>query len=128
MAPENVQLEYNAGQRQRPVSASWLHAEDLQPPVDIMFFKKDFVWALARLRNGDSGEFGQENKITPGWAGFNALVSRHEIVRHSIVGYLPVIPSSPTEIHTVYKLLVRSLAVADQLKQSSVAIALDQAI
>ena len=45
-----------------------------------------------------------------------------------MVGYLSVIPASPTEKSTVYALLKRSLSLADKLKQHDVIIVLDQAI
>jgi hypothetical protein len=44
---------------------------------------------------------------TPAWSAFNALVQHNCEVRKSIVGCLPVIPTSPTELSTVYLLLKR---------------------
>ena len=67
-------------------------------------------------------------QATPGWSAFNGLLARHDITRPSVIGYLPVIPASPTEKATVFTLLKCSLSIADHLKQHDVVIVLDQAI
>ena len=75
---------------------------------------------MARLSSNEGRNYGQEDgkQIVPGWSAFNAYVSRDELpMRPSVVGYLPVIPASPNELSTVYLLLNRSLAVADELGQ-----------
>ena len=45
-----------------------------------------------------------------------------------MVGHLPVISSSPTDLATVYLLLKRSILDADQLKQDNVIVVVDQAV
>ena len=93
--------------------------------------KLDFAWLVARLSSTEGRKYGQEDgkQIVSGWSAFNASVSRDELpMRPSVVGYLPVIPASPTELSTVYLLLNRSLAVADELSQHDVVIIVDQAI
>ena len=68
------------------------------------------------------------HQSVPGWSGFCNVAQSGQMIRPSSIGYLPVIPSSPTELSTVYTLLTRSLATADQLNQHDVVIVLDQAI
>ena len=46
----------------------------------------------------------------------------------STVGYLPIIPVSPTKLATVYELLVRSCNIASCFGQKHAIITLDQAI
>ena len=56
------------------------------------------------------------------------LLAKDDVKQPSVIGYLPVIPASPTELSTVYLLLKCSLAVADALNQHGVVMVLDQAI
>ena len=123
------QIEYNAGRRQAPLPISVLN-EQLTVKTGILPVDADFAWILARLLQVDSQNVGQisERQQTPGWSGFNSLLHRHDEIRHSAIGYLPIIPTSPTQLSTVYLLLQRSIAVADELKQESVVIVCDQAI
>lgn len=127
--PVEMQVQYNAGQRQGPLPMT-LPDGGLHLPEDKFPSYLDFVWLLSRLLGSDSTSLGQPDNIqkTPGWSAFNALVQRDCEIRRSTVGYLPVIPTSPTQLSTVYVLLQRSIEVADQLDQNSVVIVLDQAI
>lgn len=126
-----VDIEYNAGKRQDPKSVL-LDLEKCQIEKDaclLTLHEGDFAWLLSRVLSSDSPTFGQTGtQIVPGWSAFNAALAKDEVVRPSVVGYLPVIPSSPTELSTVYMMLKRSLAVADELQQDDVIIVLDQAI
>ena len=130
-APQLPQIDYNAGQRQGPLPLSMPDkalALDCLPLLLHSSSEVDFGWTLARLMTGDSPTLGQQTQQTPGWAGFNALLQVNAVIRPSVVGYLPVIPASPTEMSTVYHLLQRSLAIADSLGQHSIPVVLDQAI
>ena len=126
-APVDPSFEHHIyGQRDGPLPV----ASDMDAISDTAKHSAqiDFVWGLARSMKANSDQLGQEEQKTPGWAGFHSLVESDRVIRRSVVGYLPVIPSSPTEMGTVYQLLLRSLAIADRLRQRSVVIALDQAI
>ena len=57
-----------------------------------------------------------------GWPGFCNVAQSDQILRPSNIEYLPVIPSSPTQLPTVYILMVRSLATVDKLSQHDVVI------
>ena len=60
------------------------------------------------------------------WSAFNAAVGKAS--PRSTVGYLPIIPASPTELSTVYEAMLRSCAIAKALHQEHVIITLDQAV
>ena len=84
-----------------------------------------FFWSLARIRTLDSALYGQEKdapQSVADWPGFCNVAQSDQILRPSKIGYLPVIPSSPTQLPTVYILMVRSLATADKLNQHDVVI------
>ena len=36
-------------------------------------------------------------QATPGWSAFNGLLARHDVIRPSVIRYLPVIPERETE-------------------------------
>ena len=78
----------------------------------------------------DSPALGRHNEkqLVPGLSAFNGSLTCDAVVRPSVIGYLPVITTSPTQLSTVYFLLKRSLALADNLKQAYVVVVLDQAI
>ena len=129
--PLEAEVEYNAGRRQGPLPID-LPEEAMVLPQDdpSQSAVTDFTWILSRLLETDSlklGQVGNEQQIS-GWAGFNTLLRRDDEILPSVVGYLPIIPTSPTQLSTVYLLLQRSIAVADRLQQTSVVIVLDQAI
>ena len=76
-----------------------------QNPIQTPYFLLDNAFCfISKLTQADS--------ITlPGWTGFNTkLVSK--IPKLSKIGYLPVIDASPTEMSTVYTILVRSIEIA----------------
>ena len=90
-----------------------------------------FLWSLSRLSASDNAALGctqgQEQPV-PGWSGFCALSQVDQPIPPSSVGYMPVIPASPTELSTVYTMLHRSMSTADRFGQHSVVIVFDQAI
>ena len=63
-----------------------------------------------------------------GWSAFNALTNQLPIPNPHTIGYCQVLDASPTELATVYTLLRRSIAMADQLRQQDVVVVVDQAI
>uniref|UniRef100_UPI00358DF722 uncharacterized protein n=1 Tax=Myxine glutinosa TaxID=7769 RepID=UPI00358DF722 len=64
----------------------------------------------------------------PSWTGFNQLLSCVEVPPKSVIGYLPVIDATPTEMNTVLTILQRSVQIADKLQLEAVVIVVDQAI
>ena len=132
--PPEMEIEYNAGVRQGPLPIPLADdvlskvSETCKSTVDLS--PNDMAWLLARLKTTNSAHFGQAGgqQKTPSWTAFNVSVADKNMVRPCVVGYLPVIPASPTELSTVYVLLKRSLATADELEQHDVVITLDQAI
>lgn len=66
--------------------------------------------------------------VLPSWTGFNQLLSQTEVPQKSVVGYLPVIDGSPTEMNTVLTILQRSVEIADKLNLETVVLVMDQAI
>ena len=75
----------------------------------------------------DSPALGRqyEKQLVPGWSAFKGTLTRDAVVQPSVIEYLPVIPTSPTRLSTVYILLKRSPALADNLKQADVVVVLD---
>lgn len=55
-------------------------------------------------------------------------MSSNDILKTSVVGYLPVTPSSPTQLSTVCLLLKHSVELTDGLNQHDIVIVLDQTI
>ncbi|XP_071817001.1 uncharacterized protein [Apostichopus japonicus] len=66
-------------------------------------------------------------QTVPGWSAFNSMQTE-DVPKISRIGYLPVIPASPTEMSTVYSLLVKSLEICSKLDQEEVVVVLDEAI
>jgi len=71
---------------------------------------------------------GVDNDLLPGWTGFNASLQSSNIPPVSKIGYLPVIDASPTDLSTVYTILLRSIDMADRLGLESITVVFDQAI
>ena len=106
-------MDNNAGKHEGPQPIA-LTAEELASPVTIARpGEAEFIGMEAHLLSSDSAILGQDAQNTPSWTAFNAMVSRDVITRPSIVGYLPVLATSPTELSTVFMLLQRSITVAD---------------
>ena len=93
------------------------------------YSRVDFLWFLLRLIHSVSAAYGQcGQQVVPGWSGFMSIMNKDVKVQESAVGYMPVIPSSPTQLGTVYLLLRRSMDLANQLGQPEIVVVLDQAI
>ena len=89
----------------------------------------DQLYVLLRCPDGISSRLGRmpgDAQIIPAWSAFNAAVSQPPPC--STLGYLPVIPSSPTELATVHEAMERSCALAKALRQEHVIITMDQAV
>ena len=82
----------------------------------------DQGYIMTRIKSAD-----EEKTTIPSWTGFNTLLSTN-IPRQSIIGYLPVIDASPTEMETVKTILVRSVQYADLLHLAVIVLVFDQAI
>ncbi|XP_071847519.1 uncharacterized protein [Apostichopus japonicus] len=63
----------------------------------------------------------------PSWTRFNTLIADN-IPAKSIIGYLPVIDASPTEMDTIETILCRSLEIANALHLQTIVTVFDQAI
>ena len=64
----------------------------------------------------------------PNWTGFNTLLRRNDSLVKANIGYLPMIPASPTDYDTVYSILKRSVAIADELSIPCITLVFDMAI
>lgn len=64
----------------------------------------------------------------PGWTGFNTLLQADSVPLQSKITYLPVIDASPTDMSTVYTILLKSIQIADQLDLRTLCVVFDQAI
>ena len=92
-----------------------LPAGALSVSLDNQLNNQDFAWLVSRFLTSDSPVLGQDSQSTPGWSGVNALMRSKVEVRWSVIGYLPVLPHSPTEMSTVFELLQRSVAIANRI-------------
>ena len=125
VAPE---LQYVAGARPEPPGQHSYHVN----VGDSQYLEKaqssDRTWLILRMCKTDSAKLGrcEELQTVLPWSGFNAAIG--SVPRQSEIGYLPVIPQSPTEFATVYELLKRSCATSKQLNQPHTIITVDQAI
>ena len=90
----------------------------------------DYGWMICRQPWEDTifTVSNEQQQVIPAWTGFNIKLKEGNELHQSVVGYCPVIESSPTEPSTVFTLLKRSLQMADHLKQKDVIVVLDQAI
>ena len=130
--PVALPLQYNAGIRCGPCT-SIIGDSARHPHFDLMSeaFLKDLLWVLLRLDSKHSvllGRSEEDQQAVPGWSGFNAVVTSAVLPVKSTVGYLPIIPESPTSLAAVYELLVRSCSLASRVGQDHVIITVDQAI
>ncbi len=124
---------YNAGDRRGPGKMSideGLFEEGRCIFSDICH-RMDFVWLLARMPSTHSPLFGAASDTVqrvPGWTAFNVLANAKAERVESVVGYLPVIQASPTELATVKLLLDRTKAAMASMAQLHCVVVLDEAI
>ena len=123
-------LRYTAGRRcYAPLLSS-------SPNVDNLIKcersgKCDFLWLLSRISKQHSAAAerdADEMQTVPGWSGFNAQLKSTCIPASSVIGYLPVINASPTELSTVYTVLRQCLEKAQLPQQRFAMVTFDQAI
>lgn len=81
----------------------------------------DMAYIMAKRRTPQT-----KSPILPGWTGFNTKLQTPNSL--STIGYLPIVDASPTEMATVNTVLLRSVAIADQLGLPSIVVVFDQAI
>ena len=123
------ELHYVAGSRAGPARGEHHYVADSDSLCLDQARQADQLYMLLRcprdcsLRLGRSE--GTPQAVSP-WSAFNASVT--DVPQRSTVGYLPVIPSSPTELATVHEAMTRSCAIATALNQEHVIITVDQAI
>ena len=68
-----------------------------------------------------------DTDVFAGWTGFNIKMCPDNIPLSSIK-YLPVIEANPTEMSTIYTILLKSIEIADKLEIDSLVLVSDQAI
>ena len=117
-------LPYISGKREGPTRTPTAK-EDLKcdPAISAKAKRTDFAWFLTR-----NGAKRNQPQTVPSWTPFNIAIQNNDVPRECAVGYCQTIKASPTEFLTVYTLLKRSLAMADQLGQTDCIVVLDQAI
>ena len=90
----------------------------------------DQLYLLLRCLRDCSLKLGRAAEGTPQavspWSTFNGSVT--DVPQRSTIGYLPVIPSSTTELATLHETMTRSCTMATALNQEHVIIMVDQAI
>eukprot|EP00057_Strongylocentrotus_purpuratus_P019489 XP_011673963.1 PREDICTED: uncharacterized protein LOC105442958 [Strongylocentrotus purpuratus] len=111
---------YSGGQRRGPFIEQDV-AVDLEDHIHIQQSSRrlDSAYYFTKVSNVHA---------LPGWSGFNTLLQRCDIPPLTNIGYLPVIDASPTNLNTVYTILCRSVAIADQLGLNRIVVVFDQAI
>ena len=102
-----------------PVNAEIMHKE--LPTLLEPYLRIDLAYCLSKLPEVN------RNSV-PGWTGFNTLMKSLDIHPTSKIGYLPVIDASPTDLSTVYTILLHSVNIADSLHLESIVVVFDQAI
>ncbi|KAJ8049553.1 hypothetical protein HOLleu_02339 [Holothuria leucospilota] len=111
---------YQGGKKVGPSPcAAQLSLEMIDLPVLQRSMRQDLAYFVTKFNT---------DKVLPSWTGFNQLLSQVEVFPKSVVGYLPVIDGSPTDMNTVLTILERSVEIADKLKLQTVVIVMDQAI
>ena len=85
--------------------------------------RKNVMWQLAR----DIGHSGERQK-TPSWTGFNINTRNNVNSPQGVVGYLPTINASATEMTTVKEILRRSDEIRKTLDLSATVVVMDQAL
>ena len=68
------------------------------------------------------------DRFLPSWTGYNQLLAQVEVPPRSVIGYLPVIDGSPTDMNAVLTILQKSVQIADKLDLETIVIVMDQAI
>ena len=117
-APDKEIEIYYSGRKSGPVKGcDLIDLDESIPNKDAR--NLDMAYIISKLNE-------VKGKLMPGWTGFNTRLS--DVKPLSQIGYLPIIDASPTQMSTVYTILLRSVALCDLLELPSVVVVFDQAI
>lgn len=72
--------------------------------------------------------YADQQKLIPSWTAYKTLLERCCPVVKDMIGYLPVIPASSTEVDTIFTVVQRAVNIADELDIPSVCGVYDMAI
>ena len=129
-------LPYNAGACCEPPQIC-IDLSQLTIPLHIhdLYSRRDFAWLLARFacteENALTTFFQPDDspQTVPSWSAFNASVQpASDLPSPSTVAYCLVTVASPTQMETVYTLLVCSVSMTKRLQQETTVIIVDQAV
>lgn len=84
--------------------------------------KRDYLWLSSRQRHNNDIQHE-----CPSWTGFNSLVSNVDFPL-STVSYLPFLNAPPSDLNTIYTMLLRLVKLANQLGQHHILVTADMAI
>ena len=84
--------------------------------------KRDYLWLIGRHRPNIDGQ-----QQCPSWTGFNSIVSSADLPL-STVRYLPFLNASPSDLNTIYTMLLRLVKIANKLGQPHIFVTADMAI
>ena len=97
------------------ISVTEVQAEPIQSAKQV-----DMLWHLTRLL--DSG-----GNNVPAWTGFNSFLSSN-VPPLTSVSYMPFIRAPPSDLSTIYTVLLQLVAVAEKLGQKHILVTADMAI
>ena len=69
---------------------------------------------MSQTESASLGRQAVEPK-SPGWLAFNGFIAQHDMIRASIIGYVPIIAASPTELSVVCELLKQSVSLEGEI-------------
>ena len=87
----------------------------------------DFIWLFARMLSSQSAT-SDNDQCLPGWTAFNVLANTKPECVKSVVGYMPVIQASPTELVTAKHFLDRTKFALTNMSQKHSVVVLDEPI
>ena len=108
LTKEQIALYSDTGDHPNPTDFGWFLC---RPPIVTSLFSQ-----------------AQRNQVVPRWTAFNGILCEESIQAKSFVGYAQLIDACPTQFPTVYNILKRSSAIADQIGQNDVTVVFDLAI
>ena len=80
---------------------------------------KTLAWCILRLSGGES--------VVPSWSGFQEITTDKDL-QQAVVGYLPPIPDSPTNMSVIYEEIKRTDSIRRELELPFIFLGVDQAI
>ena len=114
---------YQKRQRTRPVFG----ARDTDVPSSAEYAIAHRTAMKSYLLYAFVKHFDEKGHISP-WTGFKTSLHANDVLLQDKIGYLPMIPASPTSYDTVFTILKRSIGIADKLELPSITIVFDMAI